>query len=167
MVDPGLKNGARLLKGVEDGRGPGRAERGAALVELAVVIPLLVLILVGTVDFARVFYTTMELTNAARAGAQYGGTKLSNSANSAAIQSYAISAAPDIAPVTASASSVCWCATDAGAFSGVGCGSSCPSGQHLVVSVTVTATQQFNTVTLFPGIPHTLSLSRVATMRAR
>ena len=55
----------------------------------------------------------------------------------------------------------------AGAFSGVGCGSSCPSGQHLVVSVTVTATQQFNTVTLFPGIPHTLSLSRVATMRAR
>src|SRR5260221_3845737 len=44
-------------------------ERGSALVELAIALPLLVAVLVGTTDFARVFYLATELTNAARAGA--------------------------------------------------------------------------------------------------
>ena len=48
------------------------AEAGAAIIELAVSLLMLVLLLLGTVDFARVFYADIELTNAARAGAQYG-----------------------------------------------------------------------------------------------
>lgn len=47
-----------------------RSERGAALVELAVALPLLLVIMVGTIDFGRAFRTAMIVTNAARAGAQ-------------------------------------------------------------------------------------------------
>src|SRR5262245_42296062 len=59
---------------------PGRItmknERGAAVVELAFALPVLVLIFFITTDFARVFRTSIELTNASRAGAQYGSMDL-------------------------------------------------------------------------------------------
>src|SRR5204863_18342 len=48
-----------------------RSRRGVAVVELAVLLPLLVMIFLITVDFARVFYFSLTLTNCARAGALY------------------------------------------------------------------------------------------------
>ena len=42
-----------------------------ALVELAVLLPILLLLILGAVDFGRMFYTKMVLTNAAREGANY------------------------------------------------------------------------------------------------
>jgi hypothetical protein len=46
-------------------------QRGAGLVEFAMVIPLLLLLLMGAVDFGRAFYTYIVITNAAREGARY------------------------------------------------------------------------------------------------
>ena len=65
------------------------SDAGSALVELAVSLPLLVLVMVGTIDFARVFYTGMELTNAARAGAQYGAYNPAQSGDIAGMQTTA------------------------------------------------------------------------------
>ena len=48
------------------------SEKGQAMVEFALVLPLLVLIFLPLVDFGRLFYFTMTLTQAVRAGAQYG-----------------------------------------------------------------------------------------------
>jgi hypothetical protein len=48
----------------------GRTDRGAAAVELALVLPLLLLILFGTIDFGRLLYTKVELSSAAREGAR-------------------------------------------------------------------------------------------------
>lgn len=42
-----------------------------ALVELAVLLPILLLLILGAMDFGRMFYTKMVLTNAAREGANY------------------------------------------------------------------------------------------------
>ena len=42
-----------------------------ALVEYALVLPLLLLLVLGAMDFGRMFYTKMILTNAAREGANY------------------------------------------------------------------------------------------------
>ena len=47
-----------------------RAERGAAAVELAIVLPVLLLVIGGIVDFGRFFYTQIQVTNAAREGAR-------------------------------------------------------------------------------------------------
>jgi Flp pilus assembly protein TadG len=45
-------------------------ERGAAAVELAIVLPLLLLVIGGIVDFGRAFYTQIVISNAAREGAR-------------------------------------------------------------------------------------------------
>lgn len=45
---------------------------GQSLVELAIILPVLILILVGIMDLGRVFYAQIVITNAAREGARYG-----------------------------------------------------------------------------------------------
>jgi Flp pilus assembly protein TadG len=47
-----------------------RNERAAAAVEMAIVLPLLLLIVGGIVDFGRLFYTQNIVVNAAREGAR-------------------------------------------------------------------------------------------------
>jgi Flp pilus assembly protein TadG len=49
-------------------------EKGAAVVEFAVVLPLLLLIVFGIVEFSFLLYNQAMLTNAAREGARYGIT---------------------------------------------------------------------------------------------
>ena len=49
-------------------------DRGQSLTELALLLPLLILILLGTVDLARIYNAYVTLTNAAREGARYGAT---------------------------------------------------------------------------------------------
>ena len=46
--------------------------RGQSLVELALVLPLLTLLLVGMVDLGRAFFSQARLTNAVKEGAFYG-----------------------------------------------------------------------------------------------
>lgn len=48
-------------------------DRGQALVEFALVLPILALLLVVAIDFGRVFFGWVSLTNAARIGANYAG----------------------------------------------------------------------------------------------
>jgi Flp pilus assembly protein TadG len=149
------------------------SESGGALVELVVALPLLVLVLVATIDFSRVFYTAMALTNAARAGAQYGAYTVAQSGNIAMMQTTAINAT-STPGVVAVASRSCECATDSGTFSATtptanDCTSppatSCP-GAHLVVTVTVVTSKTFNTIIGgAPGVPSSISLSRTATLR--
>ena len=47
-----------------------RSERGQNLVELALVLPLLILLLAGIADVGRAFFSYIQLTNAAREGAR-------------------------------------------------------------------------------------------------
>jgi len=42
-----------------------------ALIEFAITLPLLLLLVLGAMDFGRMFYTKIVLTNAAREGANY------------------------------------------------------------------------------------------------
>jgi len=46
-------------------------ERGQGLVELALVIPVLVIIVVGALDLGRVFFSVITVTNVSREGARY------------------------------------------------------------------------------------------------
>ena len=46
----------------------GRGERGAAMVEMAIVLPVLLLLVFGIIDFGRLYNTQVTLTHAAREG---------------------------------------------------------------------------------------------------
>ena len=50
------------------------AQRGTALVEFAIVLPLLALVAFGTVDLGRAYRTLNQVKNAAREGAVYAQT---------------------------------------------------------------------------------------------
>ena len=46
----------------------GAGERGAAMVEMAIVLPVLLLLVFGIIDFGRLYNTQVTLTHAAREG---------------------------------------------------------------------------------------------------
>src|SRR5207248_2544007 len=52
-------------------RNGGRRRRGAALIELVLMMPVLALVFCGSLDFARVYYVSLTLANCARDGALY------------------------------------------------------------------------------------------------
>ena len=49
-----------------------RDEQGQSILEMAITLPILLLILIAVVDLARAFDAYIVLTNAAREGARYG-----------------------------------------------------------------------------------------------
>jgi Flp pilus assembly protein TadG len=58
---------------------------GQSLVELALALPVLLLILLGLADFGRAFYYTTTIANAARAGAEYAAINAGVGANTTTI----------------------------------------------------------------------------------
>lgn len=55
-------------------RSPRRNARGQSLVELALVLPVLLLIVMFALDFGRAFYSWVTITNATRVGANYAAS---------------------------------------------------------------------------------------------
>jgi Flp pilus assembly protein TadG len=64
-----LKGGDSLFKA---GIFPMRGRKGQSMVELAIALPLLVLIMFGVLDLGRAFFGLITIHNAAREGARYG-----------------------------------------------------------------------------------------------
>jgi PKD repeat protein len=59
-------------------RGRKSRSKGQALVEFALVVPVMLLLLVIAIDFGRMFFSYIEITNAAREGAAVGSHAPSN-----------------------------------------------------------------------------------------
>jgi Flp pilus assembly protein TadG len=72
-----------------------RHRRGATAVEFALVLPLMMTLLLGTVDFGRFAYTHIAVTNAARAGAALGSMNPYSSATQSNWQAQVIQATRD------------------------------------------------------------------------
>jgi len=58
------------MAALNSGRRRRRADRGAELIELAIVLPILLLVLAAIIDFGFLFQKWESLTNAAREGAR-------------------------------------------------------------------------------------------------
>ena len=69
-------------------------ERGAAAIEFALILPILVILVFGVIEFGRVFNAQISITNAAREGARY--MAIHNSAPGA--RTAAANAAPSLTP---------------------------------------------------------------------
>lgn len=139
--------------------------------ELAVVVPLLALILVGTIDFGRVFRTAMVVTNAARAGALAGASNVTVSANATLMRNTAdgvLTANGLTSGPGSTAQRQCFCAAANGNFgSPVACTTVCGTGQPVVVLVTVTAQRTFSILGPFPGNWNSVTITRASTARAQ
>lgn len=69
-------------------------ERGAVAVEMAILLPLLLLILIGTMEFGRVFNVQNSLTQAAREGARHAAINYNKSTLD--VEGTALAAAPSL-----------------------------------------------------------------------
>ena len=137
---------------------------GSALIEAALVSPLLLLLVFGAGDFGRVMYHGITLTNAARAGAAYGSQSTGHLADATNIRLAAQQEAQNIGSIAVASQRICECP----AGTTVSCSSSaCGYGAPLAF-VEVTATTTFVPLTAsFPGIPASTPLSRSAKVRAQ
>lgn len=63
-----------------------RGESGAAMVEFAIVLPLLLVLVLGIIDFGRALFVLNNLTNAAREGARFGATRIEPPPTNGAVQ---------------------------------------------------------------------------------
>lgn len=61
-----------------------RAPRGAAAVEFALIVPLLLLMILGSIDWGYFFFVQQVVTNAAREAARVGSLTVFDPANPAA-----------------------------------------------------------------------------------
>ena len=52
-----------------------RTERGAAAVEFAIILPVLLLVMFGIIEFGTLMYDQIMVTNAAREGARWGSVQ--------------------------------------------------------------------------------------------
>jgi Flp pilus assembly protein TadG len=122
-------------------------QRGQGLVEFALIAPLMIFMLLITVDFARAYSAHIQVTNAARAGAIYGSRSMALATDSTAVQDAALADSPTIystAPVVSSSTSK-------------------DSDDYDQISVTVN--YNFSTLFNYPGIPTNVTISRTVSMR--
>jgi Flp pilus assembly protein TadG len=122
---------------------PGSRDAGAAAVELALVLPILLVVVFGIVDFGRAYNAKVSLTQAAREGARVRSLGGDAAATAARVQQ-----AAGFLPAAAVA---------------VNAGASCPAAPSATDVATVTATYTFQFVTpvaalaRFAGGPITLT----------
>ena len=88
-----------------------RDTQGGALVEVALVSPLMLLMMLGAFELGRVAHHSIEVENAARAGASYGANSPGASTDTATITQAAKNDAPDIANLSATPGAACVCET--------------------------------------------------------
>jgi Flp pilus assembly protein TadG len=65
-------------------------------VELALITPILMLLMLGTAEMARLAYAAIEVSSAAQAGAQYGTQSATTAADTIGVQTAAQNDAPDV-----------------------------------------------------------------------
>jgi Flp pilus assembly protein TadG len=131
------------------------------MLEMAAVLPVLVVLLLAATDFARLYYTNIEVANAARAGAQYGSQSLITAADSKGMKTAAQDDASNLTGLSASASQcTCMASTNVTACPATYCASN-PQATFVEVDTSTT----FNTIVKYPVIPSTVTLAGKAVMR--
>ena len=144
-----------------------KADQGTALVELALVTPILLLLLFGAVDLGHAYYVNLEVENAAHAGAEYGSI---NPTLTSGITAAALQSAPNVANLTVTPPTWgCECSDGSSYYGNCSttpvCLVSTTRGGNVVHRVQVTTSSVYTTLVPWPGIRSSITLSATATVR--
>jgi len=148
------------------------SESGTALIELAVSIPIFIVLILGTAEIANLAWSSVQINNAARAGASFGSLSRANSADLTHIQAAAQNEAPKFItdPATqVTSTQVCYCVT-AGVPGAAdkGCTSTtlftCAAPSIIQIAVQVNVQAPVTTVIHYPGLPASYTVRSQATM---
>lgn len=164
-----------------------RGESGQSLLEVALLTPLLLLMLIGTIELGRYAYVAIKVGNAARAGAAYGSEGVDQatcSTTPCGIQCaayndyYGETNCQNTGGLTVTVSQACGCDTG-GTMSNettlctvdnnpgiTNTITACKAGGgHWVGMIVVTSSGTYDSLFSYPGIPSQLTMTRTATIR--
>lgn len=133
-------------------------QRGNAIVEFALVLPVLILITAGIVDVGRYAYYAIVVSNAARAGAAYGAQSSVSAADTTGIDS-AVTADAGSEASSLNTPTTSYTCEDS-SFNTVNCNS---TFAYDYVSVTVSGT--FKPLIAYPKVRGSIVISNTAKMR--
>jgi Flp pilus assembly protein TadG len=153
-----------------------RLQCGQAIIEMALMLPIFLILTIGIIEIGRYSYDGILIGNAARAGTAYGARSLGLSADTPgitkAVQNDYLNNGQQASTLTVP-TPVLTCGCDnAGVVSDTA--SACfPTGSlpptcstgHWVVILHVTASGTFNSIFNYPGIPASITISRTSVMR--
>lgn len=138
--------------------------KGQSALELALIAPILAFLLIATADFARVFYVSITLNNAARAGVQYGSQSAIQAGDINGMIAQAEMDGANVSNITATASQ-CTCSSQTSSVAA--CASSYCSANSTATFVVVNTSATFKTIVNYPGIPSSTALSGKAIMQVQ
>ena len=148
------------------------SESGNALIELAVSLPLFAILILGAGEIANLAWASVDINNAARAGAAYGSISRANSANITNIGLAAQNEAPKFItdPLhQVTSTQVCSCIGASASSSPITCDqnalTSCPPPSTIQVAVQVNTQAAVSPLIHYPGLPGTYTVRAQATMR--
>ena len=149
------------------GRSRRAGEAGVALLEFALVVPLLMLLLIGLIETGRFAYYSILVGNAARAGVQYGAQSTTTALENGAIQLAATNDGQSVSGLTAVASHSCqcWNGTTASPDPATAAPRACPAGYHQLIYVQVNTAGIMQPLFHYPGLPQQFNVSAQAVMR--
>lgn len=142
--------------------GSSRGAKGQSTVEMAVLVPFLALILLAAADFGRMFYMSVQLRGAARAGAQYGSFSNNTWSDTTHMQSVALSQLNLVGASPTASASYCTCVS--GGTPACGSSYDCTDLGSYGLYVSVTTSALFKTIVTYPGIPSSVTLTSTAIM---
>ena len=139
------------------------SQAGQSVAELALMLPVLALLLLIGTDLARVFYLSIGVNNAARAGAQYGSQSVITAADANGMIAAAKADGTDLTSLSVTASQ-CTCMSSSSVPS---CPASYCATNAGATYVTVNAQAPFHTIVTYPWLPFSLTLTGLAVMQVQ
>jgi Flp pilus assembly protein TadG len=145
-------------------------DSGQSLIELALCMPLFLVILLGSVEMANIGWAAIQVNNAARAGAQFGSQSAINAAESdpttGGIAIAAKADAPNLTTMTVTSSQPCQCVSPTtGNATGAACTlAACLSPNVIMDSVQVNTSAVIKPVFHYPGLPASYTITGQATL---
>jgi Flp pilus assembly protein TadG len=142
-----------------------RDDIGQAFVELALVLPIYILLLVGAAEVGRLVYASIEVSNAARAGVAYGSQNHITASDTPNIQLAATKEASNITSLSTPVVSQSCACSNGTSITCANAGTTCTSPAHIIEYVQVQTSASVDTMFKFPGIPSSITLRGFANMR--
>ncbi|HTY55960.1 MAG TPA: TadE/TadG family type IV pilus assembly protein [Candidatus Binataceae bacterium] len=140
-----------------------RVQLGQSVVEFSLIAAVTMTLLLAASDFSRMFFTSIAVNDAARAGAQYGSQNLVTAADIAGMESAATTDGTNISGLSATASQ-CTCGTSTTVAA---CASNYCTNNPGATYVTVNTRATFTTFVTYPGIPSSTTLTGQAIMQVQ
>lgn len=142
-------------------QGFGSGQAGQALVETALIFPILLALLIGAAEFARVAYAAIEITNAARAGAQYGAQSGYTVSDTTGIATATSKDAANVTGLVTTSTIACVCSDGTAST----CANTDCANSHTEEILTVNTQATIDPLIHVPGLPPTYILKGKAVQK--